>query len=760
MSNERTDPAPASSLPHPMIAVPDAIRIILRETARLVVTQRRTAATTTMTKEVSELVSTDYLVGQRFGPWILAEPVTMKEPGYPPYRASIMDGYAISVEATHRAAQQQEQKSNDIDPPWTHIVADRLYAGAARPSHHTATTTVEQNAESSLPVAYYITTGAAVPESCDCVVPVEDCKVSSQLEDGQRVSIPLNSCVTDKWIRKIGCDIPPGTMVLPAGHVLDGVAVGLLLQAGVSHVTVRRPVTVGVLSTGNELLSPHEWQHGAASNSPQNMIPDVNRPCLLSLLSHLKNANHDDEQNDSGVVPICSLIDLGQVRDDDADGLTRLLQTALESCDVIVTTGGISEGETDILEQVLVQRLGGQLHFGRIHMKPGKPSTFVTVPNSTQQTRLVFALPGNPVSGTVCCHLLVRPCLNLLWTGADNHCSAENIPQEQSSLLDDYLEHMVANAFVPPEVPAILAQDVKLDVERPEYHRVVLKHLTPQLVSAMSKHDQQDDEKVQYEAHSTGIQQSSRLMSMRDAHGLLLLPQATPTKPKALAGERYTAILLTDHVPCLRERYKPIRLSNSKHIGGGTSLKKKRRDRSFKVCMTVVDRNGNVENQQDEQDNKMLHDLSDRVQNAMSGSRSGSVSVLSSNIYRGSVDGLYDHLVSRTNKETDIHVVVYSKFHQSLHSSLAFSKALSSNLTKLAPAMALQARQGAAAQDTTAALFEVVVGYMPPKESDGSSINTAANGSMVIHLPEEGLDGGLDNVRGLLKHAIEIARGG
>merc|ERR1712106_1108178 len=98
---------------------------------------------------------------------------------------------------------------------------------------------------------------------------------------------------------------------------------------------------------------------------------------------------------------------------DDLGTLTSALQSAFEQSDVIVTTGGVSMGDRDLLRQVLVSNFGAEIHFARVQMKPGKPTTFATC-NVNHQTKLIIGLPGNPVSATVTCHLYVLPAAKLL----------------------------------------------------------------------------------------------------------------------------------------------------------------------------------------------------------------------------------------------------------------------------------------------------------------------------------------------------------
>ena len=317
-----------------MVPVPEAIRIVLRETSRVLLTPNAKPNPRT---RISSTSHDREIVGQ-----VLDEDVFMKDPGYPPYNASIMDGYAI------RTSEYVFQHGSPLT--WTHRIVDKVYAGnqhAPAPADSSATTSCSSD---TLPPAYYITTGAVVPDSYDCVVPIEDCVVS---DDNVKIQIKATAQVEpNKWIRPIGCDIPPASIVLPRGHTMDGVALGLLKQSGAGSIVAKRPLIVGVLSTGNELiLGPND------NSSQPGKIPDVNRPILLNLLSSF--GRH------------CQPLDLGTERDDDVESMTTTILRALDVCDVIITTGGISMGETDIVEHVLVERCGGTLHFGRMNMKPG-----------------------------------------------------------------------------------------------------------------------------------------------------------------------------------------------------------------------------------------------------------------------------------------------------------------------------------------------------------------------------------------------------
>ena len=133
--------------------------------------------------------------------------------------------------------------------------------------------------------------------------------------------------------------------------------------------------------------------------------------------------------------------------------LEEHLRGALRDVDVMVTSGGVSMGELDLLKPTLERSLGGTIHFGRVSMKPGKPTTFATVPIKSTAgdpvDKLVFSLPGNPASALVTSHLFVLPSLH--------YTSGRGKP------------------YGLPKVKVVLEEDVQCDPKRPEYHRMSMK---------------------------------------------------------------------------------------------------------------------------------------------------------------------------------------------------------------------------------------------------------------------------------------------
>jgi gephyrin len=191
-------------------------------------------------------------------------------------------------------------------------------------------------------------------------------------------------------------------------------------------------------------------------------------------------------------------VDLGIASDQPSQLLERVEQGL--AADVLMTSGGVSMGELDLIQPLLEQI--GTVHIGRIRMKPGKPLTFATV-HREGRSKLVFALPGNPVSSMVTFYLLAAPALRRLAGWPDPHWR---------------------------RVQAVLAQPLRLDAYRPEYHRATLTW-------DLTLHEGRGG----YRAVSTGSQASSRLLSLRTANALLELPQAEGELP---AGSVVPALLI------------------------------------------------------------------------------------------------------------------------------------------------------------------------------------------------------------------------
>ncbi|XP_036397489.1 gephyrin a isoform X1 [Megalops cyprinoides] len=373
---------------------------------------------------------------------VLAQDVYAKD-NLPPFPASVKDGYAV------RAA----------DGPGDRFIIGESQAGE-QPTHTVMPGQVMR-----------VTTGAPIPCGADAVVQVEDTELLRESEDGTEeleVRI-LVQARPGQDIRPIGHDIKRGECVLAKGTHMGPSEIGLLATVGVTEVEVQKFPVVAVMSTGNELLNPEDDLH-------PGKIRDSNRSTLLATIQE-----HGYPTINLGIVG------------DNPDDLLNALNEGISRADVIITSGGVSMGEKDYLKQVLDIDLHAQIHFGRVFMKPGLPTTFATL-DIDGARKLIFALPGNPVSAVVTCNLFVIPAL-----------------RKMQGILDPR----------PTIIKARLSCDVKLD-PRPEYHRCIL-----------TWHHQ---EPLPW-AQSTGNQMSSRLMSMRSANGLLMLPPKTEQYVELHKGE-------------------------------------------------------------------------------------------------------------------------------------------------------------------------------------------------------------------------------
>ena len=223
-----------------------------------------------------------------------------------------------------------------------------------------------------------IMTGAPLPSGADAVCQLEDCEVTP---DGATVVID-RPVTTGTAVRMVGEDVRMGETVVEADSVLTPGALGVLANQGITEVSVYPPLRVGVLSTGDELVP------GPEPLAP-GQIRDANRHALLALVRR------------EGWIAV----DLGIVRDDE-EALVDALHRAADRCDVVVTSGGVSVGDLDIVKVVLKQESGGSMRWMQVAIRPAKPFAFGTLSGSALP---VFGLPGNPVSAMVSFELFVRP---------------------------------------------------------------------------------------------------------------------------------------------------------------------------------------------------------------------------------------------------------------------------------------------------------------------------------------------------------------
>ena len=177
---------------------------------------------------------------------------------------------------------------------------------------------------------------------------------------------------------------------------------------------VKKPV-VALLSTGNELVDLQAPASTQISSEEWGGIYDTNRPALRAVLEGLGY-----EVVDLGIVvdQLSKRYIQFQFRTNGVhrvDAHVQAIQKGLDEADVILTTGGTSMGPTDLLKPVIERNFKGTIHFGRVAIKPGKPTTFATIPTGDHGLRKpIFALPGNPASALVTFYVFVLPALRKL----------------------------------------------------------------------------------------------------------------------------------------------------------------------------------------------------------------------------------------------------------------------------------------------------------------------------------------------------------
>ncbi|EAS34910.3 molybdenum cofactor synthesis domain-containing protein [Coccidioides immitis RS] len=457
--------------PYPMISVDEALGLIYDHTPK---------------PEVIEMPVGPSLVGS-----ILAEDIYASE-AVPAYRASIVDGYAIiapksASEGTTKGqfpvASVSHAQAVSMPPP--------LEPGAiAR-----------------------ITTGAPLPPNANAVVMVEDTVLISSTPDGEEeaiVEIMAEDIKPGENIREPGSDVTLGSKILQKGQLITAVGgeIGLLSSTGTQKVKIFRKPRVGVMSTGDELI-----EHTANVTLTGGQIRDSNRPSLISCLT-------------AWGFPT---VDLGIAHDTSDDLELRLRNALRDGIHIIITTGGVSMGELDLLKPTIERKLGGTIHFGRVTMKPGKPTTFASIPfkpsgstptgQSERETRLMFSLPGNPASALVTLNLFVLPSLHK-YMGLASHSTAPASAVSPHSL-----------GLGLPLVHATLTHTIRGDPKRTEYHRAIV------FCSG------QDGRLL---ATSTGTsstgQRSSRVGSLAGANALLVLETRERNFEK---GEIVKALLMS-----------------------------------------------------------------------------------------------------------------------------------------------------------------------------------------------------------------------
>lgn len=224
-----------------------------------------------------------------------------------------------------------------------------------------------------------IMTGAPVPPGADSVQKIELTSEASMVGDSGADSVTiLQSVKLGANIVLKGSEIRSGERVFQSGERISPVMIASLAAFGYSDPEVFQRPKVAILATGSEIVD-------IRSSPGIDQIRNSNAP-MLSALAEKCGA-------ESRILPLV---------DDDLDRLVDTIGKALEECDVLIISGGVSVGKYDLTKPAL-SRLGATLHFEKVRLKPGKPAVFATL-----GAKLIFGLPGNPVSAAVTFELFVR----------------------------------------------------------------------------------------------------------------------------------------------------------------------------------------------------------------------------------------------------------------------------------------------------------------------------------------------------------------
>lgn len=285
--------------------------------------------------------------------YALAEAAIAREPG-PLFDNSAMDGFAVLADDVEKASPEN---------PVTLILQGSIQAGDA------GKIPLQQGK------AIKIFTGAALPPNAQAVVRKEYVE-----ESGEQIQVRRPVRLGEN-IRHRGEEYQKGQQIFPAGTLITPAVLGMLANLGYADVSVFCKPEVAVLITGNELVPPGE-------KLQPGQIRDSNSYTISAALEAMN------------IQPV----DIMRVWDDHTE-LAESFSRALKTADVVISVGGISMGDYDLVKST-VEKLGVSTVFWKVAMKPGKPNYFGILDH-----KLVFGLPGNPVSAAVSFYTLVRPAL-------------------------------------------------------------------------------------------------------------------------------------------------------------------------------------------------------------------------------------------------------------------------------------------------------------------------------------------------------------
>ena len=295
---------------------------------------------------------------------IIAVPV-VSQLDFPHWDNSAMDGYAVRYEDVKQSSNEQ---------PAVLEVVEEIAAGLS-PQHFI-----------QAGQAARIFTGAVMPSGADTIVMQEQTR-----REGSSVFILANP-EPQAFVRHQASFYQAGTPLLPPRIKINAPAIAVLAAAQCTQLTVYRRPRVAILSTGDELVTPDQFLQ-------PGQIVDSNQYALAALV-----AQTGAEPWQVGIVP------------DRPEALKKAIARAIATSDVVLSSGGVSVGDYDYVEQILVS-LGASIHIRAVAVKPGKPltvATFSASGASNHKSVLYFGLPGNPVSALVTFWRFVQPALKKL----------------------------------------------------------------------------------------------------------------------------------------------------------------------------------------------------------------------------------------------------------------------------------------------------------------------------------------------------------
>jgi molybdopterin molybdotransferase len=387
---------------------------------------------------------------------VLAEDI-VSDINVPPLNNSAMDGYAVQAQDTKGAKEKQ---------PKLLKVIDTVIAGGISKKEVTEGTAIR------------IMTGAPLPKGADAVVQFENTdeeKNKKTAPDKPVTQVGIYEEVTSGHsIRLAGEDVKKGVTIISKGTVIRPAEIGVMASTGKSKVKVIRRPVVAVLSTGNELVE-------IGQQLPEGKIYNSNSYSIASLVKKY------------GAIPKM----LGIALDNEKSLVGKLKEA--ENADMLITTGGVSMGDYDMVKDILAR--DGEMVFWKVRVKPGKPLAFGKIKgkdkNGKEKTIPHLGLPGNATSCMVSFELFVRPAL---------------------------LKMMGKKKLNKPSIPVVINESVKNDAGRRIYDRAVTEKLDGH-----------------YVARLTGPQGSGILTSMALANSLVVIPEEID---KVNKGDTVQALML------------------------------------------------------------------------------------------------------------------------------------------------------------------------------------------------------------------------